>query len=224
MRQIVPALLVKSGEEFEQQLRLVEHDCSLIQVDALDGTLFPNTNWFNAEHIGSLSTNVEIELHLMVENPIPIVEMWKKYVPTFTRAIVHAEMHRPLAAVVDHIQHVLKIGVGVAINPETPLSEAEDVLHVIDQLTIMSVHPGLQGQVFGDREHLGGADAIFEKIHQVKLHRPDLLVEIDGGITRELIKPLAEAGIDRFGIGSLIFASKDPTATLKELNTLVNTL
>jgi ribulose-phosphate 3-epimerase len=224
MAQIVPAFLVESKKEFEKNLRLVENDCNLIQVDILDGTLFPNTNWFDAERVGSLKTDVEMELHLMVENPIPIIEQWQTHVPTLKRAIVHAEIHRPLGAVIDHIQHNLKLEAGIAINPETPLSAIESVLHVINQLTIMSVHPGSQGQSFGDMNHTSGPEAIFEKIKQARRHQKNLSIEIDGGITKDLLKPLILAGVNLFGMGSFIFKSKNPTTTLRELNTYINQL
>lgn len=221
MIEIVPALLVESEKQFEQNLRAVENDCQLIQIDVLDGTLFPNTNWFDPARIGAFTTNVQIEVHLMVENPIPIVEAFKQHVPTFVRAIVSAEMHRPLGAVVGHIQDILCIPVGVAVNPETPLHEIEEVLHQIDQLTIMGVHPGSQGQMFGDDLHIGNPDAIFEKIKQARNHRSDLTIEIDGGVTDELIEPLIKAGITRICAGSLIFRALDPRAKLKTLNTLL---
>lgn len=224
MIEIVPAFLVESEKEFERNLRSVENDCRLIQVDVLDGSLFPNTCWYDAERIGALKTNVEMELHLMVENPIPIIEAWKKHVPTFTRAIVHTEMHRPSGVVTGYIKDELELETGIALNPESPLSEIEEVLHSVAQLTIMSVHPGYQGQTFGDPQHVGNAHFIFEKIRSARAHQPDLLIEVDGGITQELIEPIVRAGANRLCIGSAIFKTDDPTATLKSLNTLIASL
>jgi ribulose-phosphate 3-epimerase len=210
MTKLVPAFLVESAKEFEQKLRLVEGHVDLIQVDVLDGSLFPNTVWYDAERVGALKTNVKMELHLMVENPIPIVEAWKEHVPTFTLAIVHAEMHRPLGAVVDHIKNKLGLKVGVAINPETPLHQIEETLHEIDQLTIMGVHPGESGQAF-----LG--ETILEKIRNARSHSPDLLIEMDGGATEELIDPLIQAGVNQICAASLIFKTNDPIKTLQSI-------
>jgi ribulose-phosphate 3-epimerase len=221
MTQIVPAILAKSKQQFESQLRAVEHECTLIQVDALDNTLFPNANWFDAKEIGSLQTTAQMELHLMVENPIPIIEAWKQNVTTFVRAIVSAEMERPLGAVVHHIKDVLNLEVGVAINPETPLHQIESVMHHIDCLTIMSVHPGFQGQSFGDSDHGFDPQFIFDKIKRARNHRPDLTIEVDGGVREDLIQPLIDVGVDRIGIGSLIFKDEHPTEKLKVLNALV---
>jgi ribulose-phosphate 3-epimerase len=224
MTHIVPAFLVESEKEFERNLRLVENDCSLIQVDVLDGSLFPNTCWFDAERIGNLKTNVEMELHLMVENPLPIIEAWKKHVPTFKRAIVHTEMHRPSGVVTGYIKDDLGLEVGIALNPESPLSEVEEVVHMVDQLTIMSVHPGFQGQTFGDPQHGGDVESILQKVRDARAHRKDLIIEVDGGITRELIEPLVRAGANRLCIGSAIFKTEDPTGTLKVFNEQITRL
>ncbi|MCX6715088.1 MAG: hypothetical protein NTX72_04715 [Candidatus Uhrbacteria bacterium] len=214
MKQIVPAFLVESEQQFEKQLREVENDCSLIQIDILDGTLFPHISWFDPVAIGQLSTKVEIELHLMVENPIPIIEAFQKHVPTFKRAIVSAEMHRPDGAVAAYVKDVLGLQIGMAINPETPLKEIEEVLHMIDQLTVMGVHPGSMGQPFE-------GDAILDKIKQAKHHRPDLIIEMDGGVTEELIPKFLEAGVNRIVSGSLIFKNTHPTAELQRLTQLL---
>jgi ribulose-phosphate 3-epimerase len=218
MIEFVPTLLVESAEEFEKKLRAVENECRFIQIDVLDGTLFPNTTWWDPVSIGALRTKVNIEAHLMVENPIPIIEVFKTHVPAFSCAIVSAEMHRPLGAVVVHIKDILGVKVGVAINPETPLHEIEEVIHQIDQLTIMGVHPGSQGQTFGDDQHIGDSNAIFEKIAQARNHRNDLTIEIDGGVTDELVKPLMKAGVTKICVGSLLFRSKNPGDKLKELS------
>ncbi len=224
MIEIVPAFLVESEKEFEKNLRAVEKDCRLIQVDVLDGSLFPNTSWYHPERIGALKTDVKMELHLMVENPLPIIEEWKKYVPTLTRAIVHTEMHRPSGVVTGYIKDILRLEAGIALNPESPLSEIEPVLHQVDQLTIMSVHPGYQGQTFGDSPHGGDAEFIFNKIRSARAHQPNLIIEVDGGVTQELIEPLVKAGTNRLCIGSALFKTKDPSKTLKDLNLYLNSL
>lgn len=221
MSTIVPAILAHSEEQFERELRLIENDCELVQVDILDGTLFPNTNWFDAQRIGSLRTNVRYELHLMVENPIPIIKTWQQMIPNLERVIVSAEMHRPLIAVVEEIKLGLGLKVGVAINPETPLHEIESVIHELDQLTIMSVHPGTQGQTFGDTDHIGNKSFIFDKIALARNHRPDLAIEVDGGVRDDLLEPLMHAGVSRIAVGSLLFQDPNPTQKLKWLNALV---
>jgi len=214
MPQIIPAFLTESEQQFDTQLRLIQEDCEFIQVDILDGSLFPHISWHDPVAIGNMTIKPKIELHLMVENPLPIIELWKKHVPNVKRAVVSAEMHRPLGSIIAEIKEKSHLETGVAINPETPLKEIEDVLHIIDQLTIMGVHSGAMGQTF-----LG--EMILDKIKQAKHHRPGLLVEIDGGVTEELIPILMNAGADRIVSGSLIFHDQNPTTKLQRLNTFV---
>ncbi len=214
MPQIVPAFLVESEQQFEKQLRAIKHDCSLIQIDILDGTLFPHISWFDPVTIGQFTIPVEIELHLMVENPIPIIEAFQKHVPSLKRAIVSAEMHRPLGAVTSYIKDVLGLEVGVAINPETPLRQIEEVLHALDQLTVMGVTPGAMGQPFAGEQ-------ILEKIRQARHHRPNLVIEMDGGATEALIPDLLTAGVNRIVSGSVLFKSENPATSLQHLNQLL---
>lgn len=213
MSKIVPALLCESAAEFDKKLRQVENACDVVQIDVLDGTLFPHVSWFDPIAIGQLSTNVSFELHLMVENPIPIIEAFQKHIKAPLFPIVHAEMHRPIGAVVGFIKDQLHLPCGVAINPETPLKEIEEVLHTIDQLTIMGVHPGKMGQTF-----LG--DVIFDKIEETKIHRPELLIEIDGGVTEALLPKLIASGCHKIVSGSLIFSHENPHLQLINLQRL----
>jgi ribulose-phosphate 3-epimerase len=216
MIEIIPALLVQSHQEFERRLRLVENDCRTVQVDVLDGSLFGNVSWYDARAVGALRTPVAFELHLMVENPLPIIAAWKANVPTFHRAIIHAEIKRPLGTILEHLQEVLKLEAGLAINPETPLEEVHHVLYRLHSLTFLGVHPGFSGQPF-----LG--EMVLQKIREVRARFPALSLEIDGGVTEELLPSFQAAGIDRLCAGSLLFNSPDPRAELTRLQKLVFT-
>lgn len=217
MIEIIPSILAKTQNEFEQKIRLVEKNCKTVHVDILDGTLFPFTSWADAEAIGAFKTTLLFEIHLMVENPLPIIAKWKQSVVGLRRAVFHAEIARPLGSIVSHIHEAHGIEAGVAINPETPIEEIHEVLHAIDQITVMGVHPGQSGQAF-----LG--NPILEKIAHVHRHKNDLLIEIDGGVTEELFQTLANAGCSRFCVASAIFGAENPIKTLEHLNTSVSTL
>src|SRR3989338_4614622 len=120
MAAIIPSLLVESHAEFERRLRLVENDCTIVHVDVMDGTLVPNTSWFDALAVGEMRTKVAFELHLMVENPLPIIAAWKKYVAGLKRAIVHAEIHRPLGAALEQNRAVPTLQKAAPLSPRTP--------------------------------------------------------------------------------------------------------
>lgn len=208
--EIIPSILVESHQEFERRLRLVEGGCETVHVDILDGSLFPETNWFDAKAVGALRTNVKYEIHLMVENPLPIITEWQRHVSGLVRAIVHAEMHRPIGAVVSQIRDLMKLEAGIAVNPETPLLAIHEMLHIIDQLTVMGVHPGSSGQTFLGEE-------ILETIREARAHRADLPIELDGGAREDLFPALKEAGVTHVCAASAIFGAKDPKAALAHL-------
>lgn len=214
MCQIVPSLLVDSREEFERRLRLVERDATLVHVDVLDGTLFPATNWYDAEAVASMKSPAAFELHLMVENPLPILETWRMHVPGLKRAIVHAEIDRPVGAVIREVKN-WGLEMGIALNPESPLEEIHEFVRMMDQLTLMGIHPGASGQPF-----LGAS--ILEKIREVKKRYPDVLVEMDGGATSALIPDLVAAGCDRIVAAHAVFGAQDPAAALASLSRLAS--
>lgn len=217
MMELIPSLLVKDQKTFEERLHILEGRCKTVHVDILNGTLFPFTSWADAEAIGALKTTLLFEIHLMVENPLPIIAGWKQSVAGLRRAVFHAEIARPLGSIVSHIHEAHGIEAGVAINPETPIEEIHEVLHAIDQITVMGVHPGQSRQEF-----LG--NPILEKIAHVHRHKNDLLIEIDGGVTKKLFSTLADAGCSRFCVASAIFDTENQIKTLECMKTGISTL
>jgi len=198
MIEIIPTILANSKQEFEEKLRIAEKFASTVQIDILDGSLFPVTNWHDTDEIGKMTTSVAYELHLMVSNPLPIIAEWVAKVPNVKRAIFHAEIQRPLGKIIEEIHTTHLIEAGVAINPETPLEEIHDVLSILDVLLIMNVHPGKNGEP-------SEGDYILEKIKNAKNRAPELIIEVDGGIKAEFIPNFMKAGVTRFALASAIF-------------------
>lgn len=213
--ELIPSLLVDSEAEFARRLRLVEPHVRTVHVDVLDGTLFPQTSWFDAEAVGRMNSPVRFELHLMVENPLPIVQQWHAHVPNTRRAIVHAEIHRALGAVLERLQ-VMHLEAAVALNPETVLHSIHHVQHMLSQVTVMGVHPGASGQSF-----LG--DEILSRVREIRNTYPHLAIELDGGLTHALIEPCLQAGVDRFCAASLLFSAHDPLAALTHAQQTLST-
>jgi ribulose-phosphate 3-epimerase len=213
MVELIPSLLVDSQIEFEHRLRLVEGAVTTVHVDILDGTLFPHMSWHDPRAIGALATHVRFELHLMVSNPLPVIAEWKRFVPGTIRAFVHAEIERPLGKILQHARQAHGLEVGVALNPETPLEEIHEVFHELDALIVMGVHPGTSGQSFE-------GEPILEKITQAHCHRPELPIEMDGGVTEKLIPSLKAAGVFKICAASAIFSEPDPLAALRRLRSL----
>ena len=210
MNEIIPTILVNSKQEFEKRLRIEEQLAPTIQIDILDGSLFPVVNWHDAEAVAQIETPVSFEIHLMVNNPLPIIAEWVAKVPNVKRAIIHAEIERPLGKIIEEIRTTHFIEAGVAINPETPIEEIHSILGELDVLTIMGVHPGINGAEFE-------GEYILDKIREAKNRAPELIIEVDGGITDELIPSLIKAGASRFALASAIFKAQNPQKAWQNL-------
>ncbi len=220
MHEIIPTILVESEVEFERRLRLVEKEIETIQVDVLDGTMFGHMSYHDARTIGAMKTNAVFELHLMVENPLAIAERWKEHVPTFKRAIFHAELDRSHEPIIKRLKE-LEIEVGMGLNPETPINEAHHDLASLDELLLMTVHPGASGQGLGDPAHGLAAEELFDKIAHIHKKYPNLILGADGGIDLSTIARFKNAGISRFCVGSAIFDTDEPLAIIHSLKRAV---
>jgi len=218
--EIIPSLLVDSKEEFERRLRLIENDAAVVQVDVLDGSKHDATSWFDAEAVAAMNPKCKFELHLMIENPLPVIEAWSQHVPGTIRAIIHAELDRPIGTIIELIHQNHKLEAGLALNPETPIDEIIHLIPHLDEILIMGVHPGASGQDFGDTKHKISGEAILEKIERVHHRYPNLVIGIDGGVTLKRIPGMIERGALRLATASAIFASPEPVDALRKMQIL----
>jgi ribulose-phosphate 3-epimerase len=116
-----------------------------------------------------------------------------------------------------HIEKLrsLGIGVGLALNPETPVESVLPFLGDIDLLLCMTVHPGFGGQSF--------ISSVLEKVKTVHASAKELGVtidiQVDGGIDATTIVVARRAGANVFVAGSFIFGSPDPQGSVQRLRT-----
>mgnify|MGYP003311417541 FL=1 len=101
--------------------------------------------------------------------------------------------------------------VGIAVNPDKPLSILKDIIKDIDLILLMSVFPGFGGQKFIE-ETIEKIEAAKELIEQ---QDHDIFLEVDGGINNETISRVSKAGANVFVAGSAIFGSSDYEQTIQ---------
>ncbi len=201
MAELIPAILVKDADTFRSRLKLVEGSVSTVQIDCMDGAFVPNTSWYEAQPI---DTTLQIELHLMVNDPLKVIEAWKR-VPQVVRAIWHVEIKTDHAAVIKACSE-LGWECGLALSPETPTSVLAPLAGSLDEVLILGVHPGFSGQAL--------IPSTIQKARDVKHQFPFLLVGFDGGVSAENADELIAAGVDRLCVASAIFQEPDPHAAL----------
>ena len=97
----------------------------------------------------------------------------------------------------------------VAINPKTPLDAIKDVLDKVEMVLIMTVVPGFSGQKF--------MESVLPKISQLRSMKPELDIEVDGGIDAETIKRASESGANMFVSGSYLMNSDNVKEAVERL-------
>lgn len=204
---IVPAILEKTKEEFQARAESFERLPSIqrIQVDFCDGKFVPHVSLSIAD-IDSLNPAYLWEAHLMVEEP---VDFFDYQMVGFGVIIVHYEAFKTIDQMTASLKQIREFGlkVGLAINPETDVHAVVPFAALVDQYTILSIHPGQQGQAFLPES--------LERIRDLKSRVPDMLLEADGGVHKENIRTIADAGADLLIVGSALW--DDPARDLEQL-------
>lgn len=203
--EIIPTILVKTFEEVEEKIRLVENYVNWVQLDIMDGIFVENITWSNPEDLKSFETRVKLEAHLMINKPEQIIDSWLKVAD---RIIVHQESTENIREIIEKA-HKNKKEIGIALNPETHPTAIEQFLNDIDLILLMSVQPGKGGQEF--------KEWILEKADFLKQKGFKGNIEIDGGINEENIQEVFKRGINLFCVGTHIFESDDIKSTIQKL-------
>jgi len=207
---IAPSILSADFACLADEVERVTPEADLLHVDVMDGHFVPNLT-IGPPVVRALRarTRLFLDCHLMVDNPGVLLADFAE--AGADRCIVHIELGAP-QPLFDELR-TLGIGVGLTLNPETPVDHVLPYLGEIDLLLVMSVHPGFGGQHF-----------IPEVLDKVKIARDaideqDLPVEIeiDGGIKRDNAGQAFAAGVDILVAGSAIFEAADQAAAARAI-------
>jgi len=208
MSRIIPAILVKDEGEFRRQVSIAAAFAKLVQIDVLDGTLFPERSFSDANAIAAMHLSLSFEAHLMVNEPEKRVRDWIR--AGASRIIIHAEAAGNLGLALEQIRHADRRA-GLALNPETGLAILEEFAPFIDHIQLMGVHPGGQGRTYDEETA--------SRVRAVKTALPHLTVAVDGGVTdaQNLARILAAAGANDLVVGSAIWRANDPSRAYREI-------
>ena len=184
--------------------KINESSAEYFHVDMMDGIFVPNTTYTVAD-LKKIFKNVDkkLDVHLMCCSPNKYVREIAK-LPNVEYLTIHYESHRRPIDVINMIRHT-PMKVGIAINPETKVSHIVPLLKSVDQVLVMSVHPGKGGQEF--------MEDILYKIETLRDIREEnnyhYIISVDGGINDKTSKLAKEAGADMVVSGSYVVKADD---------------
>jgi ribulose-phosphate 3-epimerase len=205
------------------ELRLMEEaGVKLLHVDVMDGCFCPMMT-VGPVLIKAMKTSLLKDIHLLIDEPLDKIE---SYVAAGADMItVHVESCRHIHRVLQRLgemtnandpdRSVLR---GIALNPGTPLEDIDPLIDEVDMVFLLAVNPGWCGQKF-----IPSTQRRLERLKQmIGEAKKDILVGIDGGITRSNIADVARMDVDIIVTGSAVFDGKTPLENVRFMISAVN--
>ena len=191
MIKVAPSILSADYVNLQKSIEEVDKaGAEVLHIDIMDRMFVPSIsygpNWVKA--IRPI-TNMELDCHLMIENPERYIDVFAKNGADLIGVHVEAtqHIHRALQMIKDH-----GVKAEVVINPGTPVSLIEPILYMVDQVLVMTVNPGFGGQKF--------IPETIEKIAELNKLRNEkenlnFEIEIDGGVNDKQLLKLTKLGL-----------------------------
>ncbi|MBI2117773.1 ribulose-phosphate 3-epimerase [Candidatus Peregrinibacteria bacterium] len=205
---VTPSILSADRRKLAEEIRSVEHSADWLQIDVMDGIFVPNKA-FPIEEVREIRTSLPLDIHLMVADPAAALQDFLALQPK--NITFHAEAVKSIDSRRALIEAIHRGGAtaGIALDPSTPLSEAENILQEVDLVLVMTVVPGAGGQMF--------LPETLAKVRTLRARFPTLMIQVDGGINPATAKQCIEAGATNLVAGTSIFGSDDREAAIFEL-------
>jgi len=210
MAEIIPSILVKTKKELLEKILAVEPLVERAHIDIADGIFVPNVTIGGPAELQSIETSLKVEIHLMVSKPENHIIHWSD--APVDRIIFHIEATQNTNKVIEMIKEADR-EIGIALNPETPISRISQYIDHIDFVHFMTVEPGFYGGKF--------VDSVLDKISDFHYFYPDKPIIVDGGVDLETAPKLIQAGADILISGSYIWNSNDIERAIEQLNQAV---
>ncbi len=212
---IHPSILSADFANLEAEMATIS-SADAAHIDVMDNHFVPNLT-LGLPIVSKLFevSKLPLDIHLMIENP-------ERWAPAYAElgcdsVTFHLEAARDPIGLARRIREIGSKA-AIAIKPNTPFSEVEQLLTEIDMLLVMTVEPGF-----------GGQKLIPETVSKVAAARAaakarglSIAIQVDGGVTESNVSLLADAGADVFVAGSAVFSAQNRNLEIAKLRELAN--
>lgn len=207
--QVLPSFLAADLGHLADELRRAEASgADAIHLDIMDPTFVPNMSFGPSivDFCRRTCPNFYRNVHLMMNRPDLYLEAFAKAGAQTIQIHVEADcdLHTEL-------RRIRTIGLknAIVLNPETPVARLEPYLGDVDEILVMTVHPGFGGQKF--------IDDCLPKLTYLRARLPNVDLMVDGGVDAETAVRAARAGANQFVAGSYLFKQADMKAAVENL-------
>lgn len=209
---VSPSILAADFANLSEECSKIDKsNADWFHLDIMDGLFVPNIS-FGMPVVRTIRqlTKKPLDVHLMIVQP-------EKYITEFINLgsniiTVHIEATNNLNQIINKI-HESSLKSGIAINPQTPISDLKEYINKVDLICLMGVNPGFAGQKFIESTH----ERLQELKNLIISSGSSALIEVDGGVNKENYQQLKSNGADVLVAGSYIFNSPDYNIAINNL-------
>ena len=209
--QILPSLLAADLGHLSDELHRAESSgADAIHLDIMDPTFVPNMSFGPSivDFCRKTCPNFYRNVHLMMNRPDLYIDAFAKAGSQTLQIHVEADcdLHVELARI-----RATGMRNAIVLNPETPVDRIVPYLGEVDEILVMTVHPGFGGQKFI-------ADCM-PKIEFLRSRLPEVDIMVDGGVDAVTAVVAAKAGANQFVAGSYLFRKADMASAVADMRT-----
>jgi ribulose-phosphate 3-epimerase len=211
---LAPSILSADFARLGADVAAVSAEADLLHVDVMDGHFVPPIT-IGPVVVQALRriTDLPLECHLMVTDPLGQTDQFAE--AGGSSVVMHLEATDDPRSVIKRARE-LGLGVGIAINPPTPIEDAFPFLDEVDVVNCMTVNPGWAGQAFIPEV----LPKIAEARNFIDRNAPAVDISVDGGVNIETGRLCIEAGANVLGAATAIFGRPDPAEAARALRAL----
>ncbi|MBQ4439654.1 MAG: ribulose-phosphate 3-epimerase [Kiritimatiellae bacterium] len=206
---ILPSLLAADvGNLRGGVLRAAESGADALHIDIMDPHFVPNIS-FGPDVVRmakAAAPELYRNVHLMMLRP-------DRYLAPFAEAgaqtiQIHVEADCDIGNTLIRIREI-GLRPAIAINPETDVIRLKEYLGIVDEVLVMTVHPG-----FGAQKFIGEC---LDKVRWIRARKPDLDIMVDGGVNGETAAECVRAGVNMLVSGSYLYKQADMKKAMEDM-------